>query len=215
MLEIVDAASKKIVPGYIEPHVHPFQLYNPETFADYAGRLGTTTFLSDNLTFFLLLGNERTFKLIDQLNELPFSFYWWARFDSQTVLQNEKDVFNKEAISEWLKRDDVLMGGELTGWPRLLNGDPDMMASLIAAKKAGKKIEGHFPGASDRTLARMKLIGADGDHEAMTIEEVEARLLQGYATTLRHSSIRPDLPQILKDVRREGVGRVRPSHDDD
>ena len=198
--EIVDAASKKIVPGYIEPHVHPFQLYNPESFADYAGRLGTTTFLSDNLTFFLLLGNERSFKLIDQLNELPFSFYWWARLDSQTVLQNEKDVFSLEAISEWLKRDDVLMGGELTGWPRLLKGDPEMTASLIAAKHAGKKIEGHFPGASERTLARMKLLGADGDHEAMTVEEVEARLQQGYGTTLRHSSIRPDLPDILKGV---------------
>lgn len=198
--EIVEATDKKIVPGYIEPHVHPFQLYNPESFADYAGRLGTTTFLSDNLTFFLLLGNERAFKLIDQLNELPFSFYWWARFDSQTVLQNEREVFNQEAIAEWLKRDDVLMGGELTGWPRLMNGDPDMMASVIAAKKAGKKIEGHFPGASERTLARMKLLGADGDHEAMTVDEVEARLLQGYAVTLRHSSIRPDLPDLLKGI---------------
>lgn len=198
--EIVDATGKKIVPGYIEPHVHPFQLYNPETFADYAGRLGTTTFLSDNLTFFLLLGNERAFNLIDQLNELPFSFYWWARFDSQTVLQNERKVFNLEAIGEWLKRKDVLMGGELTGWPRLMNGDPDMTASVIAAKQAGKKIEGHFPGASERTLARMKLLGADGDHEAMTADEVEARLLQGYAVTLRHSSIRPDLPQLLKGI---------------
>lgn len=198
--EIVDATGKRIVPGYIEPHVHPFQLYNPETFADYAGRLGTTTFLSDNLTFFLLLGNERAFELIDQLNDLPFSFYWWARFDSQTVLQNEREVFNQEAIGEWLERDDVLMGGELTGWPRLMNGDPDMTASVIAAKQAGKKIEGHFPGASERTLARMKLLGTDGDHEAMTTEEVEARLFQGYAATLRHSSIRPDLPDLLKGV---------------
>ncbi|MCG7345637.1 amidohydrolase family protein [Sporosarcina sp. ACRSL] len=203
--EIVDASGKKIVPGYIEPHVHPFQLYNPETFAEYAGRLGTTTFLSDNLTFFLLLGNEKAFKLIDQLNELPFSFYWWARFDSQTVLEKEKDVFNLAAISEWLKRDDVLMGGELTGWPRLLTGDPDMTASVLAAKKAGKRIEGHFPGASERTLARMKLLGTDGDHEAMTAEEVEARLLQGYAVTLRHSSIRPDLPQLLKGVLDKGL----------
>lgn len=198
--EIMDAEGKRVVPGYIEPHVHPFQLYNPETFAEYAGKLGTTTFLSDNLTFFMLLGNEKAFKIINQLNELPFSFYWWARLDSQTVLENEKEVFNSDAICEWLKRDDVLMGGELTGWPRLLNGDQDMMATLIAAKKAGKKIEGHFPGASERTLARMKLIGTDGDHEAMSIEDVEARLLHGYAVTLRHSSIRPDLPILLKGV---------------
>ena len=40
----------------------------------------------------------------------------------------------------------------------------------------------------------MKLFGIDGDHEAMTIEEVENRLLHGYAVTFRHSSIRPDLP---------------------
>ena len=203
--EIIDATGKKIVPGYIEPHVHPFQLYNPETFAEYAGRLGTTTFLSDNMTLFMLLGNERAFNILEQLRELPFSFYWWARFDSQTVLQNEREVFNQNAIAEWLKRDDVLMGGELTGWPRLMNGDPDMLASLIAAKKAGKKIEGHFPGSSERTLARMKLLGVDGDHEAMTVEEVEARLLQGYAVTLRHSSIRPDLPNLLKGIIEKGL----------
>ncbi|MDN4608291.1 adenine deaminase C-terminal domain-containing protein [Sporosarcina highlanderae] len=203
-VEIVDATGKKIVPGYIEPHVHPFQLYNPETFAEYAGRLGTTTFLSDNLTFFMLLGNEKAFNVIEQLRELPFSFYWWARFDSQTVLKNERDVFNQDAIAEWLNREDVLMGGELTGWPRLMNGDPDMLASVNAAKKAGKKIEGHFPGSSERTLARMKLLGVDGDHEAMTVEEVEARLLQGFAVTLRHSSIRPDLPDLLKGILGKG-----------
>ena len=43
--EIVDASGKKIVPGYIEPHVHPFQLYNPQTFADFAAQVGTTTFI--------------------------------------------------------------------------------------------------------------------------------------------------------------------------
>ncbi|PJO45273.1 adenosine deaminase, partial [Lysinibacillus xylanilyticus] len=46
----------------------------------------------------------------------------------------------------------------------------------------------------------MKLLGADGDHEAMTVEEVERRIMQGYAVTLRHSSIRPDLPDLLKGI---------------
>ena len=57
-----------------------------------------------------------------------------------------------------------------------------MLASVSAAKIGGKKIEGHFPGASERTLARMRLLGTDGDHEAMTVEEVEARLLHGYGS---------------------------------
>lgn len=198
--EIVDASGKKIVPGYIEPHVHPFQLYNPRSFAEYAANLGTTTFISDNLTLFMSLKNETSFALLDKLNELPFSFYWWARFDSQTILQNEMELFNLEAINEWIERPEVLLGGELTGWPRLMSGEPNMVASVHAAKVGGKKIEGHLPGASERTLARMRLLGTDGDHESMTIEEVEARLLHGYGVTLRHSSIRPDLPHLLKDI---------------
>ncbi|PID01909.1 adenosine deaminase [Sporosarcina sp. P2] len=198
--ERVDASDKKIVPGYIEPHVHPFQLYNPETFADYASRRGTTTFISDNLILFSMLNQQTTITFIDQLNELPFAFYWWARVDSQTVLQNEKELFNPVDIVKWMERPDVLMTGELTGWPKLLQGDQNMMQSLVESKRLGKKIEGHFPGASERTLARMKLLGADGDHEAMTVDEVERRLQQGYAATLRYSSIRPDLPDLLKGI---------------
>ncbi len=198
--EIVDASGKTIVPGYIEPHVHPFQLYNPQTLADYAAQLGTTTLISDNLTFFLHTANEKAFSMLDQLKKLPFSFYWWARFDSQTELQDEHKFFTPTAIHDWLERSDVLMGGELTGWPKLVAGDDQMLYSLQEAHMYGKKIEAHLPGSSSRTLARLKLFGADGDHEAMTVEEVENRILHGYGVTLRHSSIRPDLPDLLKGI---------------
>lgn len=198
--EIYDAAGQKIVPGYIEPHVHPFQLYNPQTFADYSAQLGTTTFISDNLILFLMLENKKAFSIMDDLKKLPFSFYWWARFDSQTELENEEQLFTSKTVGDWINRSDVIMGGELTGWPRLLSGDDQMLYWLQQAKTKGMKIEGHFPGASEKTLARMRLLGADGDHESMTIEEVERRILHGYAVTLRHSSIRPDLPKLLKDI---------------
>ncbi|HLR11536.1 MAG TPA: adenine deaminase C-terminal domain-containing protein [Sporosarcina sp.] len=203
--EVIDASGKKIVPGYIEPHVHPFQLYNPLTFAQYAGALGTTTFISDNLTFFMGHDNETIFTLLDQLKKQPFHYYWWARMDSQTALQDEEAQFNPQDIMPWLLHEDVLLAGELTGWPRLLKGDPNMFATVQAAKEARKKIEGHLPGASEKTLARMKLLGVDGDHESMTAEEVKRRLLHGYAVTLRHSSIRPDLPNILKELVEEGL----------
>lgn len=198
--EIVDASNKKIVPGYIEAHVHPFQLYNPETFAYYAAKRGTTAFISDNLILHTQLDERTADRFIEQLNELPFSFYWWARLDSQTYLQNEKELFEPQAVSRWLKRSDVLLAGELTGWPKLLAGDRNMMQSMGDAKQGRTKIEGHLPGASERTLARMKLLGIDGDHEAMTADEVERRLLQGYAVTLRQSSIRPDLRVLLEGI---------------
>lgn len=198
--EVADMTGKFIVPGYIEPHVHPYQLYNPQTFADYAAQGGTTTFLSDNLTLFLALENEKAFSLLDELRKLPFNYYWWTRFDSQTEMNNEDHLFTSKSVGEWLDRPDVLLGGELTGWPKLMAGDDQMLYWIQKAKLGLKKIEGHFPGASEKTLARMRLLGADGDHEAMTVEEVEMRLLHGYGVTLRHSSIRPDLPSLLKGI---------------
>lgn len=203
--EVVDCTNKTIVPGYIEPHVHPFQLYHPQSFADFCGQLGTTAFISDNLSFVLSLENKKAFSILNDLKKLPFSFYWWTRFDSQTEMEQEEEIFSNTSILEWLERDDVLLGGELTGWPRLLHGDDQMLYRMQMAKGYGKKIEGHFPGASERTLARMKLLGADGDHEAMTVEEVERRIMQGYAVTLRHSSIRPDLPHLLKGIVEKGL----------
>lgn len=198
--EIVDVEGKTIVPGYIEPHVHPFQLYNPHSFADFAAQSGTTTFISDNMTFVSLLENNKAFTLMDELAKLPFSFYWWSRFDSQTELENEGELYSNASVCEWLERPDVLLGGELTGWPRLMRGDDQMLYWIQSAKNKGKKIEGHFPGASERTLTKMRLFGADGDHEAMTVDDVEARIQHGFAVTLRHSSIRPDLPNLLKGI---------------
>lgn len=198
--EVVDVSGKWIVPGYIEPHVHPYQLYNPQQFADYAAQGGTTGFISDNLPLFLALENEKAFTLLDRMAELPFTFYWWTRFDSQTELVGEDQKFTSKAVGEWLERPDVILGGELTGWPKLLAGDDQMLYWIQKAKISLKKIEGHFPGASEKTLARMKLLGADGDHEAMTVDEVETRLLHGYGVTLRHSSIRPDLPKLLAGI---------------
>src|SRR5690606_12029066 len=161
--EVIEMEGKYIVPGYIEPHVHPYQLYNPQTFANYAAQGGTTTFLSDNLTLFLSLENEKAFSLLDEMAELPFNFYWWTRFDSQTELSEEDRLFTSKSVGEWLERTDVWLGGELTGWPKLLAGDDQMLYWIQKAKMSLKKIEGHFPGASEKTLARMRLLGADGD----------------------------------------------------
>lgn len=198
--EIVDLAGKVVVPGYIEPHVHPFQLYNPHSFAEFCAQSGTTTFISDNMTLVSLFENKKAFSFMDELAKLPFSFYWWSRFDSQTELENEEELYSNTSVMEWLDRRDVLLGGELTGWPRVMRGDDQMLYWIQAAKHKGKKVEGHFPGASEKTLAKMSLFGVDSDHESMTLEDIEARLLHGYAVTLRYSSIRPDLPQLLKAV---------------
>ncbi|OLS40875.1 adenine deaminase C-terminal domain-containing protein [Bacillus sp. MRMR6] len=203
--EVIDCTNEILVPGYIEPHAHPFQLYNPHTLAAYASQFGTTTLINDNMSFIMNLSKKDAFSLLKDLRSIPTTMYWWCRFDSQTEILDEVDVFSHSNIKAWLEHDAVLQGGELTGWPKLLDGDDMMLHWIQEAKRMRKKIEGHFPGASEKTLAKMMLLGADSDHEAMTGEEVYDRLMQGYMVSLRHSSIRPDLPNLLDDMNRLGI----------
>ncbi len=203
--EVIDCDGKYVVPSYIEPHAHPYQLYNPETLANYAMQFGTTTFINDNLTLFFTLQREEAFRLLDEFEKVPASMYWWCRFDGQTELQNGDSLFNREEIIEWLKHKTVLQGGELTAWPKLLHGDDEMLHWVQETKRLHKKVEGHFPGASETTLAKLKLLGTDCDHEAMTGQEAFTRLMQGYTVSLRNSSIRPDLEVLLKELLELGV----------
>lgn len=203
--EIVDCQDQYLVPGYIEPHSHPFQLYNPLTISRYASNFGTTTLINDNLVLFLQLEKKKAFSLLGELRNIPATMYWWCRFDSQTEIQNEEAIFSHGEVKSWLEHDAVLQGGELTGWPRLLDGDDMLLHWMQETKRMRKQIEGHFPGASEKTLAKMTLFGADADHEAMTGEEVMTRLMQGYTVSLRHSSIRPDLPKLLDEIQGLGI----------
>lgn len=203
--EVIDCEGQFLVPGYIEPHAHPTQLYNPLTFAKHAGHYGTTTLMNDNLLFFLQLDNPSAFALINDVNQLPSTMYWWCRLDGNSELFHYDEIFNDERIMSWIHHPSVVQGGELTGWPRLIDGDDRMLTWIQEIKKLNKKLEGHFPGASERTLAKFMLIGADCDHEAMTGQEALTRLMQGYTICLRHSSIRPDIDILLKELLELGV----------
>ncbi|MED4206249.1 adenine deaminase C-terminal domain-containing protein [Neobacillus mesonae] len=203
--EIIDCTGQILVPGYIEPHAHPFQLYNPHTLAEYASQFGTTTIISDNMPLVLNFKKREAFSLLRDLRNIPTTMFWWCRFDSQTEILHEEETFSHSNIKSWLEHDAVLQGGELTGWPKLLDGDDMMLHWIQEAKRMRKQIEGHFPGASEKTLAKMMLLGADSDHEAINGEEVYNRLMQGYMVSLRHSSIRPDLPKLLDDMKRLGI----------
>ncbi|SDK36887.1 adenine deaminase C-terminal domain-containing protein [Sediminibacillus albus] len=204
-METVDCQGKFVVPGYIEPHAHPFQLYNPHQLSEYVSQTGTTTLMNDNLIWLYLLERKKAFTLLDKFMDLPVSMYWWARFDSQSSLQDELEIFNNAQVLAWLEHEAVVQGGELTSWPQVLEDDDRILYWMQESKRLGKPIEGHFPGASEHTLAKMKLLGASADHESITGKEVYDRLQMGYQVGLRYSSIRPDLPKLFAEIKELGI----------
>jgi len=204
-METIDCTGKYLVPGYIEPHSHPFNMTNPEVLAFHAAKFGTTTLINDSLTWNFLLDKKKAFSILDEYSTLPVSMYWWARFDSQTALHDEEALFNTNDVLSWLSHPSVVQGGELTAWPSLLSGNDRLLYWIQEAKRIGKPVEGHLPGASAKTLTKMKLLGISSDHESITGDDVINRLQFGYHVPLRYSVIRPDLPKLLDEILASGL----------
>ncbi|MFX3625487.1 MAG: adenine deaminase C-terminal domain-containing protein [Ectobacillus sp.] len=198
---IIDASNFTLVPGYVEPHAHPYQLYNIKSLGEFALNLGTTTLINDNLVFYLNMDSEDFKYLLDYSANLPIKNYWWARLDPQSNHPDMLAKFTTERLAGLLEHDHVLQAGELTAWPVLLDGDETMLQGIVKARMLGKRIEGHNPGASVDTLNAMATLGATACHEAINGEEVVRRLRLGMYATLRHSSIRPDIPDLIQELK--------------
>ncbi|MFC4767731.1 adenine deaminase C-terminal domain-containing protein [Effusibacillus consociatus] len=198
--QILDARGFTLVPGYIEPHAHSFQIYNPQTLGEFALPHGTTTLLHDNLPFFLHLQQQEMERLFEALQEMPFKNYWWARLDPQVNQSGMTSQFTADRVKRTLQNSAVLQAGELTYWKELIDGDDSMISRMWEARQAGKRIETHNPGASVETLNAVAAAGATGCHESINAEEVLRRIRLGYYATLRHSSIRPDLSELIKGL---------------
>ncbi|WP_039960181.1 adenine deaminase C-terminal domain-containing protein [Brevibacillus sp. BC25] len=192
---IMEAAGQYLVPGYIEPHAHPFQWYNPYTLADFALQTGTTGMVSDSLMLMHLPFSQRA-AIMDSLAAHPVKQFFWGRLDPQTGKAHPS--FTKENLARMLEHPRVIQGGELTNWGGVLQEDETLLFGLKHTRDLGKRMEGHHPGASYETLNIAAAAGVTACHEAIHAEDLLSRIRLGMYATLRHSSIRPDLPELVK-----------------
>lgn len=197
---VIDSTGRVAVPGYIEPHTHPWPFSNPLSLGEAAVCRGTTCLLYDDLFLHLAMGAEQLGTLTSALSRaaLPHVF-WLPRVASQSRFQDEHQVFSRPVLNELLQADHVLGTGEMTRWNDLL--DPRRSSRLLTmfedARRMGKFNDGHTAGAGNRRLAALATAGIHSCHEATTAEEALERLRQGFWVLLRNSSLREDLNELL------------------
>lgn len=207
--EVIDAEGYYLSPGYIEPHAHPWVLYNPVSLVAKVLPLGTTTIVNDNLFFYLHMGPDGFKKMVHDLEVLPGNLLWLVRIVSQADFPGEREWFATQRVKELLQLDQVVGTAEVTRWPLLYKGDPFALEPVMAAKERGKISDGHTAGCSYDKLNAIVASGIDACHEAITAQEVLDRLRLGMWATLRNSSLRPDLPEIIKVITEEKVDTRR------
>lgn len=196
----LDARGKVVVPGYIEPHTHPWCVYSPSTLLEVAVPDGTTTLVYDNLFFYLAHGADGLRQVVEAMNDAPAHVKWVARISPQSAYPDEAERFSLDRIGPLLEWPEVVASGEITNWMSVVKGDRRVLDGIALAKAAGRRVEGHNAGASYQRLAALAAAGISADHEAITGEEALSRLRLGMWTMLRESSLRPDLEAMLSQL---------------
>ena len=194
---VLDLDGRVLVPGYIDPHVHPANLVTPAAFARHVLPLGTTTVVADTLQFWHLGGGRAVRAVADALAPSPLKFFWMVRVHGQSRTRDEARRFRVREIARMLAHPWMLAVGEVTRWPEAHRGDRALLRRLDVALSRGRRVEGHTAGASAEKLPAIVVAGLTSDHEPITAREVLERARQGIAVMLRESSLRPDLRGLL------------------
>ncbi|MBW1703369.1 MAG: adenine deaminase [Deltaproteobacteria bacterium] len=185
--QVLDVGNKVLVPGYIDPHFHPWFVYNPVSFGD-------------NLIFYMLMGGRLFERFMDSLSEMPIKFFWFCRAVPQTPMLTEDELFSFENLERLLNNPLVQSLGEITRWQELLKGNQKIMDMIRLTKKLGKRVDGHTAGAKHEDLNVISRSGVESCHESINAKEALERLRLGFYVILRESSLRPDLSDLLRIV---------------
>ena len=198
--QILDVSGRIVAPGYVEPHTHAV-LAAPVELTGALLRHGTTTAVVDALPFIMLATPDRLPSVLEGLAALPVKFHWLIRLHPPSF--SAADRFSLDRLRRLWRLPSAAAVGEVTRWTDVHDGRPDLLAKIAAARADGRRVEGHAPGASYDKLAVLAAAGFSSCHEAVTAEEVRDRLRVGLYVMLRHSPIRPDLPQLAAAVTAE------------
>jgi len=201
----LDVSHKILVPGYIDPHFHPWFIYNPISFGQEACRLGNTSLFCDNLIFYMLMGVDLFEAFIEAVSRMPIKYFWFCRAVPQTPMIAEDKLFSVKNLERLLKNSLVQSLGEITRWPEILKGNPKIMEMIELTKKLKKRVDGHTAGAKYEQLNVLSRAGVESCHESISAQEALERLRLGFHVILRESSLRRDLPDLLRIVRENKV----------
>ncbi len=193
----LDASGKTLVPGYIDPHVHPANMTTPSALARFVLPLGTTSVVADTLQFWEL-GGLRAFRAVaDALARSPLKFYWMIRPHAQSRTADEPRRFKPADLARAMAHPCAVAIGEVTRWPDAWGGSLDLLRRLALAHGRLPRVEGHTAGAAGEKVPGIAAAGFTSDHEPITAPEALERARHGIAVMLRESSLRPDLGGLL------------------
>jgi adenine deaminase len=190
--DIIDAGGRTVL---IDGHTHIAWSYTVSEFLKYVIKGGTTAVITETLEPFPVAGYAGVVDFLESLKNQPIKI--WATAPVMVSISHAARGITTKTLQKLLDRPDIVGLGE-SYWQAVLQ-EPDSVLPLFEQTlKAGKTIEGHTAGASEKKLAAYISNGVTSCHEPINAEQVLAGLRMGLHIMIREGSVRRDLEDIAR-----------------
>jgi len=193
--EVIDAGGQTLIPGLIDGHTHLGWLCKVDEFLKYAAAGGTTTIVTETLEVLLVAGYTGIVDLLESFKNQPLKI--WSTAPPAISISKAAQGISKEHLQKLLERDDIIGLGE-SYWQALLQEPGWLLALFEQTRRAGKTLEGHSAGASEKKLTAYIASGISSCHEPINADQVLDRLRMGLHVMVREGAVRKDLQEIAR-----------------
>ena len=198
----IDAGGAYAAPGFIDSHIHIESSYvTPEEIGRLLVPCGATTIVADPHEIVNVCGIKGMNYMLDASEETALDIkYMLPSCVPATPFEHSGAVIDAAAMAEPLKDERIIGLGEFMNYPGVIAAADSDLDKIMAAKCAGKLIDGHSPRVSGKELNAYAAAQIHTDHECATVEEMEERIARGIYVLMRQGSACHDLVNLLKGV---------------
>jgi adenine deaminase len=195
----INGRGKKIVPGFIDAHVHiESSLVTPEVFETLVLPKGTTTAICDPHEITNVIGISGLQRFLDSASRL--------RMDLRVMLSscvpatfpgletNGAGVIGAELLLPLMQHKKALGLAEMMNAHGVIHKDPAVLSKIAAF--TGYCMDGHAPQLSGKELSAYASVGISSCHESSTLKEAKEKLTKGIAVWIREGSVAKDVEAL-------------------
>jgi adenine deaminase len=198
--KVIEAASKLILPGLIDSHVHlESSMLTPAEFANAIVPNGTTAVVADPHEIANVLGKKGINYILKASEGLPLDFYFMLpSCVPATPLETSGAQLKTTDLMPFLRHRRVLGLAEMMNYPGVLSGDSEVLLKLRSF--SDQIIDGHAPGLSGKDLSAYVGAGITSDHECTSAYEAREKMRLGMTIFIREGSAAKDMEALLPAV---------------
>ncbi|HWR92723.1 MAG TPA: amidohydrolase family protein, partial [Desulfobacterales bacterium] len=153
--ETVDLGGRFLAPGFIDSHVHiESSMTCVAEFARAVAVRGTTAVVADPHEIANVLGAEGIRYMLASAIGQPINvFYTLPSCVPATDMETAGARLAAADLEPFFQDPRIVALGEMMNYPGVLNGDPEVLKKIDAARRHGRPVDGHAPGLSGKELA--------------------------------------------------------------